>query len=593
MIPQARPTPCVDSSNDNLCISPTIFQLMFLCSSFLLMSIGAGGIRSASMAFGADQLQDDAQSLNRTGAMETYINWYSATSALSVVIAMTFIVYIQDNLGWKIGFGVPLVLMFLSALSFFLASSLYVKSKPNSSLITGLIQVIVASFKKRNLSLPSNENDLLYHHDMNSVLTFPSEKIRFLNKSCMIEDPNEDLSPNGSASNPWTLCTVDQVEALKKLIMLIPLWSTGILMSVNISQPSFPVLQAGSMDRHITQNFQIPAATFSMFTIISLVAWVLLYDRILIPVASYILGRPARLSPITRMGLGIFMSFLSVVVAAYVESVRRSVAIKEGLVDNPKGMVPMSAFWLLPQHMLMGVAEALNMVAQIELYMCELPRGMTSIAANLSTISMGLGGILASFIMNTIDGITKGGGNESWHFEVPYGVIMSFFPSGKTEATNTFSMSYDSTNLTNVNTDDSVRDEQLNATHISERNNEYINGSSDAVSPAFPSIVSPEALPPNSNANLDSSSLNSDSYSSIENAPSPMSQSFEKKMSDVVSIAEMRALLFESRSSLFSTKPGWSSMVDNNLTEVKSQIVNSQNLESNSELYAPLFRNEL
>ncbi|XP_047322570.1 protein NRT1/ PTR FAMILY 1.2-like [Impatiens glandulifera] len=414
MIPQARPTPCVDSSNNNSCISPTIFQLMFLCSSFLLMSIGAGGIRSASMAFGADQLQDDAQSLNRTGAMETYINWYSATSALSVVIAMTFVVYIQDNLGWKIGFGVPLVLMFLAALSFFLASSLYVKSKPNSSLITGFVQVMVASFKKRNLLFPSNENDLLYHHDMNSVLAVPSEKIRFLNKSCMIEDPNEDLSPNGSASNPWTLCTVDQVEALKKLIMLIPLWSTGILLAVNFSQPSFPVLQAGSMDRRITRNFQIPAASFSIFMIISLVAWVLLYDRILIPVASYILGRPARLSPVTRMGLGIFISFLSMVVAAYVESVRRSVAIKEGLVDNPKGMVPMSAFWLVPHSVLMGVAEALNMVAQMELYMCVLPKGMTSIAANLSAISMGLGGVLASLIMNSIDGITKGGGNESW-----------------------------------------------------------------------------------------------------------------------------------------------------------------------------------
>ncbi|XP_047328968.1 protein NRT1/ PTR FAMILY 1.2-like [Impatiens glandulifera] len=299
--------------------------------------------------------------------------------------------------------------------TFFLASSLYVKSKPNSSLITGFIQVIVASFKKRNLSFPSNEKDLLYHHDMDPILVVPSEKIRFLNKSCMIEDPNEeDISPNGNALNPWRLCTVDQVEALKKLIMLIPLWSTGILLSVNISQPSFPILQAGSMDRYITQTFQIPAATFSIFTIISLVAWILVYDRILIPVASYILGRPARLSPITRMGIGIFLSFLSMVVGANVEGVRRSVAIREGLVNNPKGMVPMSVFWLVPQYVLMGVAEALNMVAQTELYICELPKGLASIATNLSTISIGLGGILASFIMTTIDGITKEGGNESW-----------------------------------------------------------------------------------------------------------------------------------------------------------------------------------
>ncbi|XP_047326569.1 protein NRT1/ PTR FAMILY 1.2-like [Impatiens glandulifera] len=168
------------------------------------------------------------------------------------------------------------------------------------------------------------------------------------------------------------------------------------------------------MDIYITQNFQIPAATFSIFTIISLVSWLLVHGRILIPFASYILGKPARLSPITTMGLGIFLSFLSMVVAAYVEGVRRSIAIREGLVDNPKGMVPMSVFWLVPHYMLMGVAEALNMVAQTELYICELPKGLASIATNLSTISIGLGGVLASFIMTTIDGITKRGGNESW-----------------------------------------------------------------------------------------------------------------------------------------------------------------------------------
>lgn len=84
---------------------------------------------------------------------------------------------------------------------------------------------------------------------------------RFLNRACTIRNPEQDLNPDGKASDPWSLCTVDQVEELKALLKVIPLWSTGIMMAVNISQNSFPLLQAASMDRHITSNFEIPAGS--------------------------------------------------------------------------------------------------------------------------------------------------------------------------------------------------------------------------------------------------------------------------------------------------------------------------------------------
>jgi len=56
-------------------------------------------------------------------------------------------------MGWMVGFGVPVVLMILSALSFSLASPFYVKSKPKASWITGLAQVVVASFRNRSVEL--------------------------------------------------------------------------------------------------------------------------------------------------------------------------------------------------------------------------------------------------------------------------------------------------------------------------------------------------------------------------------------------------------------------------------------------------------
>lgn len=408
MIPQAQPPPCYQPSS--ICISPTTLQLILLCSSFSLMSIGAGGIRSSSLAFVADQLkQPDCRKNPR--ALEIYFSWYYVSTTFSIVVAITCIVYIQDNIGWGIGFGVPVVLMFLSAVFFFLASPFYVKLKAKSSLLTGMFQVILASYKNRHLELSS---DAEYHFKKGSVLVVPTEKLRFLNRACVIRDPNEDLTSDGRASDPWSLSTVGQVEELKALIKVMPLWSTGIMISASLSQNSFPVLQASSMDRHLTPNFEIPAASFGMFLVISVTLWIALYDRLILPIASKIAGKPVHLSPKQRMGIGLIFSLASIVVTAIVESIRRAMSVKEGYSDNPNGVVAMSAFWLVPQYCLSGLAEGFNAVGQNEFYFSEFPRSMSSIASNLIGVGMGAGNLLASIIMNAVNDFTGRGGNESW-----------------------------------------------------------------------------------------------------------------------------------------------------------------------------------
>ena len=111
------------------------------------------------------------------------------------------------------------------------------------------------------------------------------------------------MTPDGNALDPWSLCTVDQVEDLKTLIKVIPIWSSGMLMFVNVSQGSFIVLQISTMDRHITSKFEIPAATFLSITVLVMVLWVALYDRIIIPLVSKIKGQPVRLGLRKRMGI--------------------------------------------------------------------------------------------------------------------------------------------------------------------------------------------------------------------------------------------------------------------------------------------------
>ncbi|XP_009787108.1 protein NRT1/ PTR FAMILY 1.2 [Nicotiana sylvestris] len=428
VIPQARPPPCIGSNN--ICRSAEMFQLFFLCSSLGLVAIGAGAIKSSSLAFGSDQLKREVYQENAR-AIESYFSWYYAVYALSVLVALTCLVYIQVNMGWALGFGAPVLLMLFSTLLIFLGTPFYVKLKPKSSLITGLIQVIVASYRNRCLRLSSQCEDILYHQKKGSVTVLPSEKLRFLNKACIVQDPQLDLSPDGEATDPWRLCTVDQVEELKALLNVVPIWLTGAIMNINISQPSFPVLQATTMDRHIGSSFEIPAASFGIFAVIAAIIWIVLYDCLVLPIASKMTGKPAHFSTKERMGFGMFLSFLSVLVMAVVEGVRRSIAIKEGYSDDPQSVIPMSAMWLLPQNCLAGFAEALNAIGQNEFYISEFPRSMSSVASALLGVGMGVASLLASFIMSTINELTGGGGQESWvssninkgHFDYYYLVL--------------------------------------------------------------------------------------------------------------------------------------------------------------------------
>ncbi|WOG99205.1 hypothetical protein DCAR_0518553 [Daucus carota subsp. sativus] len=410
MIPQAKPGPC--NLQDHPCKSTSTPQYLLLLSAFIVMSIGAGGTRPCSLAFGADQIDNKDNPMNER-ILERFFGWYYASAAVAVVLAFTGIVYIQDHFGWKLGFGIPALLMFLSTVFFLLASSLYIKPKVKMNLFSSFVQVISLCYKKRKLTFPSPDS-IKWYSLKDSERLVPTDKLRFMNKACVIWN-SEEIGPDGVASNPCNICTVDQVEELKTLIRVLPLWSAAIMMSVNIStQSSFVLLQAKSMDRHLAGGLEIPAASFVIFTIATIFTWIMLYDRILVPLASKIRGKPVHLDTKVRMGIGLFCSFMSMVVAAIVEHIRRRKAIQQGLSDNPSGLVVMSAYWLVPQHVLGGLAEAFNSIAQTEFYYSEFPKSMSSIASAMFGLGMAFANLLGSAILNTVNHVTSEGGKVSW-----------------------------------------------------------------------------------------------------------------------------------------------------------------------------------
>ena len=253
---------------------------------------------------------------------------------------------------------------------------------------------------------------------------------RFLNKACIIRD-ERDLNLDGSASNSWNLCTVEQVESLKSLLRVIPMWSTGILMLLSLNQISFTTLQAETMDRRIFGNLKIPAGSVTVLMTVTLTTWIAIYDRILVPLLSKFTGQPRGFSCRVRMGIGLLLACAAQGTSIIIETFRRRMAIKEGFEEQPDGIVDMSALWLLPQLVLFGLAEAFNSIGQIEFFYSYFSKSMSSFAMALHTVELAVANMISSVLVNIVDDVTSAKGKESWlssninkgHLNYYYGLL--------------------------------------------------------------------------------------------------------------------------------------------------------------------------
>lgn len=211
--------------------------------------------------------------------------------------------------------------------------------------------------------------------------------------------------PGSSTSS--SACTVEQVENLKSALSVMPMWS-AMVMSFLLQSSSFGVLQAATMDRRIgTTRFQIPAGSISIFEILTFTVWSGCYDSYILPVLRRMTGRQRVLTLKQRMGIGVFLAVASMAVASAVETRRREAAARHG---TP----PLSALWLAPQYVLMGLSGAFGAIAQIEFYYAVLPKSMGSFALALLFFGGGVASIMSTTIVKLVNVVTSKGGGAPW-----------------------------------------------------------------------------------------------------------------------------------------------------------------------------------
>jgi solute carrier family 15 (peptide/histidine transporter), member 3/4 len=213
--------------------------------------------------------------------------------------------------------------------------------------------------------------------------------------------------------NTWRICTVTQVEELKILIRMFPIWATMVLSATVLTQMISTFMEQGMiMDKHIG-SFEIPPASFQSVEVISVLALVPIYERILVPILRTFTGMANGITPLHRIGIGLFFSTLSMVSAALVEINRLQIAEAQGLVHQNVA-VPMSILWQGPQYFLVGASEVFSLIGLSEFFYEESPDAMKSLSMAFYLSNISAGGYLSSFIISLVPVFTATGGSPGW-----------------------------------------------------------------------------------------------------------------------------------------------------------------------------------
>ncbi|KAJ3679636.1 hypothetical protein LUZ60_017647 [Juncus effusus] len=259
-----QPPPCNDlQQSKNSCIPASGGQLVILYASLYTIALSAGGIKA-----------------NCSGR------------------------------GW--GYGISAVAMGLAVAVLIVGTPKYRFRRPEGSPLTVIWTVLYLSWKRRKVALPSDPSELNGYCIAKVAHT---EKLRCLDRAAVVipEISNQEMI------NKQTM-TMTQVEEVKMVIKLLPVWWTCIIFWTIYSQmTTFSVEQATYMDRHITGSFQFPSGSLSFFLFISVLLFTFLNEKILIPVAGRFTHNPQGITSLQKVGIGLFFSLLAMIISAFVE----------------------------------------------------------------------------------------------------------------------------------------------------------------------------------------------------------------------------------------------------------------------------------
>ncbi|VAI78095.1 unnamed protein product [Triticum turgidum subsp. durum] len=311
-----------------------------------LVALGTGGIKPCAAALGADQF-DGADPMERV-AKGSFFNWY----------------YFSINIGWGRIYR-------------------YTPLGRGGSPLARVFQVVVAATRNCRLELPDDSSAL--HENDRAERT---GQFTFFDKAAIV-------LPSSEKKGPWRLCTVSQVEELKTLLRMSPVWASLLIFFAVTAQMSSTLIEQGmAMDKRVGA-FVVPPASLSTFDVISVLVWVPIYDAVLVPLARRVTGEDRGFTQLQRIGVGLALSAAGMAYAALIETRRLAAPATS-----------MSIMWQAPCYFVLGAAEVFASIGMLEFFYDQSPGSMKSLGAALALLAIAGGNYLNSVLLGAVASTT-------------------------------------------------------------------------------------------------------------------------------------------------------------------------------------------
>lgn len=155
-----RPPPCSEIvlGSTQHCQEAKSYQVGMFFLALYTIAFGAGGTKPNISTMGADQF-DEFEPKEKAQKL-SFFNWWMFCLFFGVLFSSTFLIYVQDNVGFSLGYGLPTLGLAFSIFLFLVGTPFYRHKKPMGSPISRMLQVLVASVRKWNVRVPRDPQDL-------------------------------------------------------------------------------------------------------------------------------------------------------------------------------------------------------------------------------------------------------------------------------------------------------------------------------------------------------------------------------------------------------------------------------------------------
>ncbi|KAK7837726.1 protein nrt1/ ptr family 5.4 [Quercus suber] len=177
----------------------------------------------------------------------------------------------------------------------------------------------------------------------------------------------DDIDASSESRNPWRLCSLNQVEEVKLVLCLIPIWLNSIMFGVVATNFStYFTKQGTTMIRSIGPNFQLPAASLQALFGLTFMITTAFYDQVLVPITRKFFGH-------------------HLVCGGYFHNT----------------------------YYVVNLAAVFTLVGLQELFYDQMPESLRSFGAALYLSVLGIGSFISSAIIYIVQAISSGCG-EKW-----------------------------------------------------------------------------------------------------------------------------------------------------------------------------------